>query len=91
MSLHSSRSVVSTTSVGGMPEEGAPFTKDELLAALESCRGLCLGRVSIRNRMLSRLARTGKEFLQSCTFACGQITRFHPSVGISSRPAIVTA
>jgi hypothetical protein len=73
-----------------MSEGGAPFTKGELLAALERSRDLCSCRVIIRNRLLSRLARKGKEFLQSCSVAYGQITRFHPSVEISSRPGIVT-
>jgi hypothetical protein len=71
---NSSLPVVSTNSVGGMSEGGAPFTKGELLAALGRSRDLCPCRVFIRNRLLSLLARKGKEFLQACTVACGQNT-----------------
>jgi len=53
--------------VGGMSEGGAPLTKGELLVALDRCCDLCPCRV--RNRSLSRLARKGKEFLQSCSVA----------------------
>jgi len=74
-----------------MSEGGAPFTKGELIAGLEMSRDLCPCRVIIRNRLLSRLARKGKKFYQSCSVACGHKTRFHPSVEISSRPGIVTA